>query len=393
MIWLTWRQFRVQAWVTAATLAALAIALAVTGVGLAHLYDASGAGVCHASGDCGRAAANFLAAAHNSQIDNAVYYLGLGLLFVVPALIGIFWGAPLLTREFETGTYRLAWNQSVTRSRWLAAKLGLTGLAATVTAALISLMTGWWASPIYRAAGLAETRNGAAVVDRLTPLQFGAGGLVPVGYAAFALALGVAAGVMIRRTVPAMALTLAIFAAMQVITPLWLRPRFMTPLASSTPLNPATIGGMQFGDRTMTVFAGVSKSGIWVLSNRVTHADGRVFTGPPPKACESGSFQACQAALGRLHLRQLLTYQPAGRYWDFQWIETGLFLALALALAGPWSGRPRLGRLACRAGARRPPRRGRDGPPARERRPASRRRPTPGRDRGPASRRRRPAGG
>ena len=348
MIWLTWRQFRTQAWVTTAALAVLAIALAVTGAGLAHLYDSSGVAACHASGDCGTAASNFLVAAHSSQLDNVVYYLGLGLSFAAPALIGIFWGAPLLTREFETGTYRLAWNQSVTRTRWLAAKLSLTGLAAMATAGLISLMTGWWASPIYRAAGLAETRNGAAAIDRFTPLQFGASGVAPIGYAAFAFALGVAAGVMIRRTVPAMALTLAVFAAMQVITPLWLRPHFMTPLTLDTPLNPAIIGGMAFSGPHMTVFAGLSKTGIWVLSNQVTHANGQVFTGPPPKMCESpaSTFQACQAALGKLHLRQIVTYQPAWRFWDFQWIEAGVFAALALALAGFCFWRVRQRRLA-----------------------------------------------
>jgi len=39
-----------------------------------------------------------------------------------PALLGIFWGAPLIARELETGTCRLAWNQSVTRTRWLTVK-------------------------------------------------------------------------------------------------------------------------------------------------------------------------------------------------------------------------------------------------------------------------------
>ena len=348
MIWLTWRQFRTQAWVTAAALAVLAIALAVTGARLAHLYDGSGITACHANGDCGTAAANFLVAAHSNQIDNAVYFLGLGLAFAAPALIGLFWGAPMLTREFEAGTYRLAWNQSVTRTRWLAAKLGLTGLAAMATAALISLMTGWWASPIYRAAGLAEDRNGAAAIDRFTPLQFGASGLVPIGYAAFAFTLGVAAGVMIRRTVPAMAATLAVFAALQAATPLWIRPHLMTPLSSSTPLNPALISGLQFGGPHMTVFAGVTKPNIWVLSNQVTHSDGQVFNGPPPSACESpaSTFRACGAALGRLHLRQVVTYQPASRYWDFQWIEAGIFLALALALTGFCFWRIRQRRLA-----------------------------------------------
>jgi hypothetical protein len=31
---------------------------------------------------------------------------------------------------------------------------------------------------------------------------------------------------------------------------------------------------------------------------------------------------------------QVVTYQPASRYWTFQWMETGLFVTLALLLAG-----------------------------------------------------------
>ena len=52
------------------------------------------------------------------------------LVLVVPALIGMFWGAPLIAHELETGTFRLAWTQSVSRRRWLLVKMGLVGLAA-----------------------------------------------------------------------------------------------------------------------------------------------------------------------------------------------------------------------------------------------------------------------
>ena len=52
MIWLTWRQFRAQAMWRPAALAVLAIALAVTGPHLAHLYDTSGIAACQAHGDC-----------------------------------------------------------------------------------------------------------------------------------------------------------------------------------------------------------------------------------------------------------------------------------------------------------------------------------------------------
>ena len=61
------------------------------------------------------------------------------LVLVVPVLIGMFWGAPLIARELETGTFRLAWTQSVSRVRWLLVKLGLVGLAAIVVAGGLSL--------------------------------------------------------------------------------------------------------------------------------------------------------------------------------------------------------------------------------------------------------------
>jgi hypothetical protein len=144
VIWLTWRQFRANAVVTAAFLAAFTVLLVVTGVQVANLAASTGFAACH--GNCVTLAGNFITAA-NAGIDSKLFYAGLAVMYAAPALIGIFWGAPLITRELESGTFRLAWNQSVTRNRWLAVKLGLIGLAAMTTAGLLSLMTGWWASP------------------------------------------------------------------------------------------------------------------------------------------------------------------------------------------------------------------------------------------------------
>jgi hypothetical protein len=42
----------------------------------------------------------------------------------------------------------------------------------------------------------------------------------------------------------------------------------------------------------------------------------------------------CFAEMKRLGYRQQVTYQPASRFWRFQWYETGIYTALALALAG-----------------------------------------------------------
>ena len=337
MIWLTWRQFRAQAWVAAAALAVLAVALAITGAHLAHLYDLSGVAACQAHGDCATVASAFMDQVKASTTNKVLYDGGAVLLYAVPALIGVFWGAPLITREIETGTFRLAWNQSVTRTRWLAVKLGLVGLAAMATAGLLSLMTGWWASPVDRALGLPQGRSGVSDINRFAPLLFGARGITPIGYAAFAFALGVTLGVLIRRTVPAMAATLAVFTAALITMAVWVRPHLITPLRTVSAFNTANLSQLTTGSAPgspMTVAGGVNLPGAWVLSNQTIGASGRVFTGPATQACASGSIQACNAHIGSLHLRQLVTYQPAVRYWAFQWYETAIFLALALVLAG-----------------------------------------------------------
>jgi hypothetical protein len=49
-----------------------------------------------------------------------------------PAFIGAFWGAPLIARERETGTLRLAWTQSITRRRWLGTKFAAIGACTVV---------------------------------------------------------------------------------------------------------------------------------------------------------------------------------------------------------------------------------------------------------------------
>lgn len=133
MIWFTWRQFHTQTWITVAALAALGVLLVVTGHSIADIYAAS-VGACH--GDCTTAVTSFLNQAKNGT-SGIVYNLATAIMYVVPALIGIFWGAPLMARELETGTHRLAWNQTVTRTRWLATKLAVVVTASAATAGLL----------------------------------------------------------------------------------------------------------------------------------------------------------------------------------------------------------------------------------------------------------------
>ena len=119
----------------------LAIVLAVTGPHLAHVNDAFQS-ACKAAGDCATAPNPVLNV--DTPLQSALPFI----VILAPALIGLFFGAPLIARELETGTFRLAWTQSVTRRRWLAVKLGLVGLAAMAIGGLLTWMVDWWASPL-----------------------------------------------------------------------------------------------------------------------------------------------------------------------------------------------------------------------------------------------------
>ena len=329
MTWVTWRQFRGQAIASGAVLLAVAVVLAVTGPNLVWKYDNAGLTTCHAS--CAALAGNFVSAIKFGS-DGTIFYATILVMYLAPALIGTFWGAPLIAREFEAGTHRIAWNQSVTRTRWAAAKLGLIGLAAMATAGLLSLMVSWWASPIDHA--LAQTGQASVFGSRISPLVFAARGVAPLGSAAFAFALGVTVGLLIRRTIPAMAVTLALFAVVQVLMTSFVQPHLIPPDQLTAPLRPPVLTEMmiQSPGNEMTLRGNATVPGAYVLSNTTITPTGKVFTGPATAACINGNGNDCNTWIASKHLRQLLTYQPASRFWPLQWVETALYLVLAAGL-------------------------------------------------------------
>jgi hypothetical protein len=353
MIWLTWRQFRAQAAMMAAGLAGLAVILALTGPGLANDYSTGIAACTTQSGGCSQFVQRFF---HDHQ---GSFLAVTAVVLVLPALIGVFWGAPLITRELEAGTHRLVWNQTITRTRWLAVKLGLTGLAAVTTAGLGSLAVDWWANPIDKT---------GVNFARMAPPLFDARGIVPIGYAAFAFALGVTVGMLVRRTLPAMAITLAGFVAVQIAMPLLVRPHLIAPTRSTIEINASSLDGLRAPVGSGPIQAILrapdtgAYTGAWVLSSQAVDPSGHAVDSitlsrsgscaPPrggaaqqPAGAKPGAgLSACFAEMKRLGYRQRVTYQPASRFWPFQWYETGIYTALALGLAGFcfWSLRRRL---------------------------------------------------
>ena len=351
MIRLSMLQFRTQAITAAATLAAFTILLAATGPHLASTYAADGLDSCHGS-SCLSPATYFTASLARSPYG-VLFLLSTGIILLAPAVIGLFWGAPLIARELETGTAALAWNQSITRTRWLAVKLAIGSLAAMALTEALSLMLTWWAAPISQAA--ADGSGAGVAQSRFSQLNFATHGIAPIGYAAFAFALGVTAGALIRRTIPAMALTLAIFAALQVAMPLWVRPNLAPPDRTVIPVTSLGAGPSQTGPGgdifTLYALNIPGQPGAWLLSSGPVNAAGQPVS-TTPAACTSvgntgqsagaqgNAFQAGQGpaafvdCLGRHGIREAITYQPANRYWRFQWTETAIYLTLALAMAG-----------------------------------------------------------
>jgi hypothetical protein len=332
MIWLTWRQFRAQAVAVYAAVAAAAIVLAVTGPRLlartrtdANVYD------------------------HLTRIDRDLFMIGIIVLAIAPAIIGAFWGAPMVARELESGTHRLVWNQSVTRTRWLATKLGITALAAALAVGALTLGITWWSRPID---GTPSSTHGG-LPARITPVAFAMRGIAPVGYAVFALVLGVTAGIVLRRALPAMAVTLALFTFVQIAVPLWVRPHLIPPAQQTLTFSLERLDGFRSDGpgSPVQVMLTLGTTGDWLLSNQTVDASGHAAVLPswfddclprPPSGSSSvkekpadgrSNLEACFTRLNTEGYRQHMTYQPASRFWALQWAETGLFLGLSALLA------------------------------------------------------------
>jgi hypothetical protein len=326
--------------VALAALCAFAAVLLATGPHLTSLYAASAITGCR-GGSCVNAAQTFLNRLTSTSSDPTVYELGIALILIAPAIIGVLWGAPLISREFEAGTHRLAWTQSVTRTRWPAVKLAVTCLAALAVTEAFTLMLAWWADPISKAIVIGGPSSSSPVLGqvRLGSFIFATSGITPLGYAAFGFALGIAAGTFLRRAVPAMAITLAIFAAVQIAFPLSVRPHLIPP-DRTVVSGPSFFQNAAMSVGTLTATTVPGQSGAWIVSSGAITAAGRPVS-TIPVACLPGSpikgkaatsdLDACLASRG---IREAITYQPASRYWPLQWLETGIFLALALALAG-----------------------------------------------------------
>jgi ABC-2 family transporter protein len=315
MIRLTSRLARPNLIASAALLVAVAVYAVLTRQAMSTYIDQSGLGACLASGG----SCDDLVHAFGSKFDNIInshWWISL-----VPMLAGVFWGAPLMAREIEEGTHRLAWTQTVTRTRWLATKLAIYLSAALVMAGALTALMSWWFKPIEQI-----RERGQLVFARLSPDVFDFSGIVPLAYTLFAFAVGLAAGTFFKRSTVAIGVTIVAYISLKVFIQS-VRGHFLTPLTQTYPF------------RTISPRAG---AGDWIMLHQIIDKAGNAFDSiGVPDACRTSgvdlaSLDACVAAQG---YRFLDTYQPASRFWPLQFIESGIYVgasAILLAVAAWW---------------------------------------------------------
>jgi hypothetical protein len=321
MIAMTWRQHRLQFLATAVLLAALVGYLLYGTWQHASYANQLGLTAClnAANRDCGP-----LVEAFDNRFGGVP--AAFSLLAALPLLAGLFFGAPLIAREAESGTLQLAWTQSVSRRRWLSVKL-LTFLAAiTAAAAIVSVSFSAWLGEYNRISAA-----GYSNINRMAPPAFDLSGVAPFGTVMFAFAIGVAAGVLIRRTVPAMAVTIGGY--LGAILPL-------ESLRYTAFFSPHTIRGA-YGTTSPV------QPGAYPIQTSYADAAGHdVPFSALLQACgragSDGQLRmrvSCLAAKG-FHLSQI--FQPAARYWPLQAVYAIILACAAaalLAVAAWWSAR------------------------------------------------------
>jgi ABC-type transport system involved in multi-copper enzyme maturation permease subunit len=313
LAWVTWRQHRSALAGVLAVLGGLSLFMLINGLAMHHAYTSLGLDTC---GNLGSAGCQSQLSAFQQ------HYFGLAdhlphLVMLLPGLIGVFVGAPLVARELESGTFRFAWTQGPSRVQWIVTKLALLAVVLTAFALAFSTLFTWWYGPFD------------AINGRLT--SYGAyeiSGLVFAARTLFGFTLGALLGVLIRRTVPAMAATAALWVAVVVPSMLWLRPLIQKPITvigaaakgitpgQDVPFN-ATVVNHWFQD------AAGHHVGFDQLFQQAIAAN----SGTPPSPEQFNSY------LAQHHDTPWISYRPNGWFWHFQTIEASGYAILAILAA------------------------------------------------------------
>ncbi|WP_031509581.1 ABC transporter permease subunit [Streptomyces megasporus] len=321
MIWVAWRQQRLQLLVTTLLVVAVgAVMLYHRADAVAFMQDRGIAG-CLRIGDapCTRGAMAALSEEYRTYVSIIPMVL-----LCLPVLLGMFAGAPLFAREFEQGTHVFGLTQSVGRGRWWAVKLLVGGAPVALLMLILGLVGVWALKPLNHV-----TRG-----PMMTP-GFETQGPVLAAYTVLAFAVGVTAGLLFRNTLAAMAITLGIYLVVLVGVGGGVRPHYFAAERITGTVAQSTGESERGGTSWIPDDA-------WRVGSTYYDREGREISFDPSGCDGTETIQSC---LGRQGVAaQSADYHPAGRFWDFQAVESGIFLALSAGLLGlgAWSLRRRV---------------------------------------------------
>ncbi|SRR5579883_1752491 len=305
MIWFTWRQHRMEAISAGVLLLLIVCVVVITGLSIRNLYDQSGAAKCVLpTVQCFQSLANFNSQAMTKAFGSSTFYnLFSILLLALPPLVGVFLGAPAGAQELEQGTYRLVWTQGVSWYRWLITKISLLSIATLCAFTFLFVLLSWWSQPLSN------------VLTTIWPF-YDVRGIVLPAYALFSFVLGFAVGILLRRTVPAMAIALVVFIVVRILIEVFWRPYFLPPLHF---------------DYSISSPSAQIPAQSWIIAQETIDRHSNVVPDSATAVCNSTvSASDLAACFDRYGFRFRTVYQPENRFWLFQGFETGIYLLLTV---------------------------------------------------------------
>lgn len=310
--WVAWRRHRTTLLATGALLGLVAIYLVVSGLRMRSAWHTVQACTPQQSSACNFLWQNFRDSYSNPGIIGVVFIFA-------PLLVGAFAGGPLIGRELESGTFRYAWTQGVGRMRWALVMVGTGAVLVAVLSGAFGALIAWHDHPLWQ----------ADITPRLQASEFPATGLAIVGWTLAAYAVGVLAGLLWRRVLPAAATAVVVMFGVALAASR-LRLHYLSPLQTHSLDH--VVGSEGLGQWW-------EKGGVRVGADQLNSV--LQGAGLPQIDGGPGGKQTVQVLPGggdpvsyllQHGYTQWTSYQPDSRYWTFQWIEFGWLVALAVVL-------------------------------------------------------------
>jgi hypothetical protein len=308
--WVVWRRYRPTILATLAVLGLVGVYLITTGFQIRSAWHTVQSCTPQRSSACNFAWTSFKNSHSNPGIISALFLFA-------PLLVGAFTGAPLLGRELETGTFRYAWTQGVGRARWAGAMILSGTVVVAVLAGGFGGLIAWHDHPLWQ----------AGITPRLQASEFPSTGVAVIGWALAAYAVGLIAGLLLRRTLPALGIAvLATFGLAFAASKL--RLHYLPALRTSS---------LDYIPGSQTLSQWWEKAGSTISTtqlNAVLRAAGlqQIETGGGSEVAGPGNSADPTTYLLNHGYTQWTTYQPDHRYWTFQWIEFGWLTVFAVLL-------------------------------------------------------------